>query len=271
MLLRGRTFALRPSVKVGGGAIGAMPMSLPVGSRGVSRVPLLPVPLGIGFPGQFRRVPLEGIAFASVGGQAGGKRPVRRLQPMPTPVSPARSWACCIASSTLRPTRRSTGRRSALRLRHTVAPAPVTLSLGVRSVSVQVLQAAPWSRLRHACSVKVGGGAIGAMPMSLPIGSGGVSRVPLLPVPHGIGVPAQFRLVPVQGIAFAQRRGQAGRTRVLRKLQFMQTPVYPACSWACCAGPVNLTPNPAVNRTPICVTSSARGGAGAGYLFVGRH
>jgi len=130
MLLRGRTFALRPSVKVGGGAIGAMPMSLPVGSGGVSRVPLLPVPLGIGVRARFRLVPREGIVFAGVGGQAGGKRAVRTSQPMPTPVSPARSWACCIASSTLRPTRRSTGRRSALRLRHTVAPAPVTLSLG---------------------------------------------------------------------------------------------------------------------------------------------
>ena len=133
-------------------------------------------------------------------------------------------------------------------------------------MSARVLQAAPLSRLRHACSVKVGGSAIGAMPMSLPIGSSGVSRVPVLPVPLGMGFPAQFRLVPLQGMAFASGGGHAGGKRVLRKLQPMQTPVYPAHSWACCVGLVNLTPNPAVNRTPICVTSSARGGAGAGYL-----
>jgi len=119
-------------------------------------------------------------------------------------------------------------------------------------------------------SVKVGGGAIGAMPMSLPIGSSSVSRVPFLPLPLGIGFPAQFRLVPREGIAVAGDGGQAGRKRVLRKLPPMPTPGYPARSWACCAGRVNLTPNPAVNRTPICVTSSARGGAGAGYLIV-RH
>ena len=126
MLLRCHAFAMRPSVKVGGGAISAMPTSPLIGSRGVSRVPLLPAPLGIGFPAQFRRVPLQGIAVASVGGQAGRKRVLRKLPPMPTPVYPACSWACCTTSSTLRPTRRSTGRRSALRLRHTVVPAPVT-------------------------------------------------------------------------------------------------------------------------------------------------
>jgi len=114
--------------------------------------------------------------------------------------------------------------------------------------------------------VKVGGGAKAAMQASRPIGSRRVSRIPLLPVPLGIGVRAQFRLVPLEGMAFAGG-GQAGRKRVLRQLPPMPTPVSPAHSWACGAGRVNLTPNPAVNRTPICVTSSARGGAGAGYLI----
>ena len=115
-------------------------------------------------------------------------------------------------------------------------------------------------------SVKVGGGAIGAMPMLLPLGSRGVSRVPVLPLPLGMGFPAQFRRVPREGMAFASVVGQAGRKRVLRKVPPMPTPVSPARAWACCAGLVNLTPNPAVNRTPICATSSAYGGAGAGYL-----
>ena len=115
--------------------------------------------------------------------------------------------------------------------------------------------------------MNVGGGDVGAMQASRPIGSSGVSHVPFLPVPLGMGFPAQFRLVPLEGIACASVGGQAGRKRVLRKLQPMPTPVYPARSWVCCAGLVNLTPNPAVNRTPICVTSSARGGAGAGYLM----
>ncbi len=122
---------MRPSVKVGGGAIGVMQASRPIGSSGVSRVPFLPVPLGIGFPAQFRRVSLGGMALASVGGQANKKRVLRKLQPMPTPASPAHSWACCAGLVNLRPTRRSTGRRSALRLRHAVVPAPLPYTLGV--------------------------------------------------------------------------------------------------------------------------------------------
>jgi len=35
MLLRCHAFAMRPSVNVGGATIGAMPMSLPIGSRRV--------------------------------------------------------------------------------------------------------------------------------------------------------------------------------------------------------------------------------------------
>ena len=101
MLLRCHAFAMRPSVKVGGGAIGAMPTSPPIGSSGVSRVPVLPIPLGIDFPAQFRLVPLQSLALASVGGQAGKKRVLRKLPPMPTPVSPAHSWVYCAGLVTL--------------------------------------------------------------------------------------------------------------------------------------------------------------------------
>ena len=74
-------FATRASVNVGGGDLGAMQASRLIGSSGESSVPFLPVPLGMGFPAQFRRVPLEGMALASVGGQAGRKRVLRKCSP----------------------------------------------------------------------------------------------------------------------------------------------------------------------------------------------
>ncbi len=73
---------------------------------------------------------------------------------------------------------------------------------------------------------------------------------------------AHFRLVSREGIAVVKRRRASWQNARLAAVADVSRA---RLGW--CAGRVNLTPNPAVNRTPICVTSSARSGAGAGYLI----
>jgi hypothetical protein len=88
-----------------------------------------------------------------------------------------------------------------------------------------------------------------------------VSGVSILPQGRANGFPAQARIVLPQGVANAHAGEQAGTPRVMRELRSMSTPVCSARSWSPCGGPVNLPPNPAVERTRRYVTSTWRASA----------
>ena len=102
--------------------------------------------------------------------------------------------------------------------------------------------------------------------MSPPIGSRGVSRVPFFRFLSALAFVPSFAWAHGKSLPLPHRRA-SWQNACLAEVAAHANAGVSSALLACGAGLVNLTPNPAVNRTPICVTSSARGGAGAGYLI----
>jgi len=96
------------------------------------------------------------------------------------------------------------------------------------------------------------------------LGSRSDSGVPVLPRPRASGFPAPTRTVRTDALAFAAAREQAGAHRVLRGSSVMAAVAFPTRSWSLCGGPVNLPPNPAVERTGRFMASASVGFGAAG-------